>query len=109
MIDWVRLRKLVETQFNTVHVTLPLLLIAWAENDQEQELGAMLEFNGMNLQSFRSMLELFKKDVNQDDKKILEDWIVNDPGSNPTGQSLLEIMVSRPDHRIVKKLCYCLG
>jgi len=104
MIDWVRLRKLVETQFNTVHITLPLLLIAWAENDKDQELSAMLEFNGMNLQSFRSILEFFKKDVNQDDKNILEDWIVNDPGSNPTGQSLLEIMVSRPDHRIVKKL-----
>jgi len=104
MIDWVKLRKLVETQFNTAHITLPLLLLAWAENDQEDELGTMLELNGLNLQSFRSILALFQTDIFPEDKKILEDWIVNDSGSNPTGQSLLEIMVSNPDHRIVKKL-----
>jgi ATP-dependent Clp protease ATP-binding subunit ClpC len=104
MIDWVKLRKLVETQFNTAHITLPLLLLAWAENDQEHELGTMLELNGLNLQNFRSILELFQTDVCLDDKKILEDWIVNDPGGNPTGQSLLEIMVGNPDHRIVNKL-----
>lgn len=102
MITINELRKLAEKKFPDTYITLPMLLLAWAEEDPEYELSRILENTCLEKTKFIEILPPFIEKSHEDDKNVLVAIISNIQSQPLKGIDLLEGLCKFPDYRITK-------
>jgi ATP-dependent Clp protease ATP-binding subunit ClpC len=104
MMNWHELHQLARERFKVAHASIPMLLVAWAESEPNDDLSGLVASHGLDVRSLAAAMQAMCAENDTGDKTLLTDCIMRAGDAQPTVKHILETLCNRPEHRITQKL-----
>jgi ATP-dependent Clp protease ATP-binding subunit ClpC len=100
MMTLYQLKKIAQECFPNERIDLVRLLLAWASNDTEGELGSILGYTGINIETINTILLPFSNESSADDDELLTSCLLLRTDGPILGAHILKSVAEAPRNRV---------